>query len=434
MKDAPPVTRTFLLRQIVASRRPRASRVFDDPDELLKLRYSNIFFCSLTGAFAHEIQAAGIAPERANCRGYSSRAVRVRDQSAIVLADNACRVALFWRDGENGAARSKDRIEFAGDNNAAQAAADGHNMNIASGHHTGNFARGPKGKEPNRGAVTACFFEARAIRAITDEHQLRAVSIKRSCRVDEGVPSAIEAEIARMQCDEIRRAPDFTDGGVIRRRLHGGKRSAIANDDYAIRGNAFREDALAHVVTKDDNARSTSQGVTMHALPQTHPTSRAHNFAADRHLRIQIADVVNERQALHSCNRCADDAGEGRICHGKNKIGMECEGTGNSKRNVTEIVGDATAHAMPGKSRGTYALDDETVSPVAAKERIWIALLRIIRRSAGKNRDTMTFREDIDDSRGDISCGGSIGREILIQQQNMHCDTPSDLARNDFHA
>src|SRR6185437_12996952 len=195
-----------------------------------------------------------------------------------------------------------------------------------------------------------------------------------------------------MKHDKIGSATNLADCGMIERRGSSRKRSAVANYDHALGIHALCEDAVAHVVAQNDDSRSSAQGRPVEAFPKGNPTSLTDNVASESHVRIEITDVIDKRNALHSSDGCANDSVKRGVGHGKNEVGFDKHGARNSQRGEGKIVGYAAAHVVTRISSGAHALDGEIARDAAAKKSKRIAFVWIVRGTSSQNGYLVTLR------------------------------------------
>ena len=194
-------------------------------------------------------------------------------------------------------------------------------MNVPGRHNVGNLLDGAEGKEANVGEAFGGLLEAQAVGAFSDEYKAEAGSLEEPGGVEKRIPRAVEAEIAGVDGDSVEAAANFLRDGVRGVGEDVGQVRAVADDFDAIRGDAFFQDAIAHVVAEDDDARGLAQGAAMHPLPKARDEAGANDVAADGHVGVEVADVVNERTARQRGHERAGDARDGRIGHGDDDVG-----------------------------------------------------------------------------------------------------------------
>ena len=91
------------------------------------------------------------------------------------------------------------------------------------------------------------------------------------------------------------------------------------------------------------------------------------NRAADGHVRIHVADVVNEGPARQARHEGAGDAFDGRIGHGQNHVRANRKRARDGERKIGQIIRNAAAHLETRKGRGADALDGKIAADFAAQ-------------------------------------------------------------------
>jgi hypothetical protein len=116
--------------------------------------------------------------------------------------------------------------------------------------------------------------------------------------------------------------------------------------DYGDGGwiDSFREYAIAHVIAEDDYAGGAAQGPAMELFPDAGEEAGLDDGAADGHVRVEVADVVNVGLVFQEGDECADDAFERRVGHGQDDVAGKKQRAGHSQENVAEVVEQALFH------------------------------------------------------------------------------------------
>src|SRR5579863_9222885 len=148
MNEVPPVTRTFLRSQMMASVF-FASRFFHNFNEAVKFVHSNIFFRGFPGATAHFREPCGTGAQLANGGSHRGWVVRISCQTAPGFNDDARRVAIRSGHGEHGASRRENGVKFARHDHALEASAHSDYVQIARHHDVRQLLDGPERQKTN---------------------------------------------------------------------------------------------------------------------------------------------------------------------------------------------------------------------------------------------------------------------------------------------
>src|SRR5208282_1035158 len=143
---------------------------------------------------------------------------------------------------------------------------------------------------------------------------------------------------------------------------------------------------------------------------------------------IQISDVIDKRPADEASDKRASDPGNGRVSHGEDHVRTNCECAWNRQHEVRQVIRDAAAHPVPRVGGRADALDDHSVARVAAKECKRIKLVGIVRGTPGDDGDFVMPGESLSHLSGHLRRGGSVGRVVFVQKQNVHALQFSRLA------
>ncbi len=173
-----------------------------------------------------------------------------------------------------------------------------------------------------------------------------------------------------------------------RRSIH----RAVAHHHNAFRRDALSQNAIAHVITENDHARRLPERPPMQRFPARHPFSRAHDLAAQGHVWIHVADVVNERPPGQPRDESPGDSRDGRIGHRQNNIGTKRQRARHCEREVGKIIGDAAAHLMARVGCRADAFDRDFVKCVTAQQGIRVARIGIVGRAAGHDSNPVALR------------------------------------------
>ena len=195
---------------------------------------------------------------------------------------------------------------------------------------------------------------------------------------------------------------------------------AVANDCNLFRAHAFRKNAIAHVFAQHDHACRAAQRPAVQFFPHSRQHSRRNNRAAHRHVRIQIADIVDIRLALQHGHECAGNPFERRIGHGQHHIALREQRARNHQRGVRQIIQDAFYHVKARKIRGARADDAYILFFFGLKEPPRAPLARIVRRPPAQNRHLVLLRKRVGHRFRHFRRGRSVRRIIKIQKQNAH--------------
>src|ERR1700728_935845 len=106
----------------------------------------------------------------------------------------------------------------------------------------------------------------------------------------------------------------------------------------------------------------------MHFFPAVDPGTGADDLAAERHVRIHVTNVVDERAAEPARDECSGDPGDGRIGHRQDDVGAQRNGPRDGESEIGEVIRDTAAHAMAGIGGGTDALNYDTVAFLTAQK------------------------------------------------------------------
>src|SRR5277367_2342420 len=170
IKDAPPVTSTFLRSQM-ASPIPLGCRFFHNFGEALEFIHCSIFSCGFPGAAAHFSETCGIAAQLANCGGHGCGIVRIGREPASGFNDNARRIARRSSHSEYRTPRRENRIELAWNHHALESPAHGDDMQIAGHHHVRYLLDGPERQKANVRRIRRGCFQRSAVCSTPYEHQ-----------------------------------------------------------------------------------------------------------------------------------------------------------------------------------------------------------------------------------------------------------------------
>ncbi len=303
MKEAPPVTRTFLF-------------VPDDAPPLLAWarlssmiatkRCSSFTLAYFSGCFpcAHaHLQPAG--PDRREDAGSRRRPPRDRRDRRPGRSRDAPRCGprrSSRSDGEDRAAGRESRIELAGHHHAFEPSAHRDDVHIARRHDVRNLARPDETEESERSADAARFgLRARRGCAPSPTNTKPDVFVAQNLRrLQQGAPRAVKTQVARRAARrrEIRSEFRRTIADRSARAAGAGSEGAVAHDDA--RGPARRpwqECGRACRRPERSRARLAEARGDAGAPSASIHDSRADDVAAHSHVRIQIADVVDEWDA-----------------------------------------------------------------------------------------------------------------------------------------
>ena len=86
--------------------------------------------------------------------------------------------------------------------------------------------------------------------------------------------------------------------------------------------NSLGDDALSRVFSQNDDATCPAQGPAMQAFPKPDPPGGLNDTADNRHFRIEVANVVNERLPFpkHRHESAPTIPSNGRVGHCHNHV------------------------------------------------------------------------------------------------------------------
>src|SRR5271156_2833934 len=223
-----------------------------------------------------------------------------------------------------------------------------------------------------------------------------------------------------MQSDEGKSAANFLHHRIVQGRHRSGKGGAVANDDYTARRDTFGGDAISHGFAENDYAVGLLEGAATHAFPALDPMAGLPDVAADSHVRIEVANIVNEGAAGHARDECSGNASDGRVGHGQDNVGSNLECARHREGEIGKIIRDAAAHLVARESGGTDALDLDAVTNVTSQEGEGIELVRIIGGASCDYCHFMALRQFFCDLGRHFRGGGSVGWIVFVEQKYVH--------------
>src|ERR1019366_158355 len=161
----------------------------------------------------------------------------------------------------------------------------------------------------------------RTERPLANEDKTYAVIIKQSSGLNYCFPCAIKTQVAGMEHHEGKPATDFLGNRMVLPSHPRHAVNTITNHHHAGGINALGDDAFARVFSQNDDAACPEQSPSVEPLPEPHPPGGTNDAPRYRHLRVKVANVVNERLSFEPSHKCARDAFKGRVGHGHNQIG-----------------------------------------------------------------------------------------------------------------
>jgi len=124
----------------------------------------------------------------------------------------------------------------------------------------------------------------------------------------------------------------------------GGDFGAVTDYDESGRIDCLGQNATAHVFAEDNHAGGVTQRPTVEFFPDARERTWLDDGAADGHVRIEVADVVNVRLAFREGDERADDSLEGGIGHGEDDVTGKKQRARNGQENIAEIIEHALFH------------------------------------------------------------------------------------------
>src|SRR5215470_10091971 len=103
-----------------------------------------------------------------------------------------------------------------------------------------------------------------------------------------------------MQSDKRETTANLLDNGVAPFGRRGWNPRPVANHANPIRRHTFRHDSLAHVFAEYDYTSGSAKSAAMQLFPAVCPGTALDDFAANRHIGIEVANVVHEWTASHA--------------------------------------------------------------------------------------------------------------------------------------
>src|SRR5579885_2921298 len=371
--------------------------LLENAHKLLQLRDSIIAASRGPGSFPHVSQFPGIAQELADDGGELSGRIRLRGNGETLLNADGGNIRFRRGHRHDGFARGKNAIHFAWHDDAFEAALYGNDVSIGCGKHGRNLARGEKIQEADVVNLTRRGLQCGALRSVSDEDESGAIAGEFPGPGEHRVPGAVEAKVAGMQQDETEIAADSADDITIRRGLAGiraGNIRPVANDGDPRRADSLADHPRFHIFAERDDSGSTAESPAVKPLPNAGEQARLDVRAGYGHIRIEVADVVNEGLALEHGDESTDDALEGRVGHSQNEVAGKEERARNGKRDVRQVVQDAELHREAGVVGRAYANHADAIYSLGAPWPPGAALGRVIGRPAAKHGDFVPFRSE----------------------------------------
>ena len=86
-------------------------------------------------------------------------------------------------------------------------------------------------------------------------------------------------------------------------------------------------------------------------LPDTRRHTGGDDAASDRHVGVQVPDVVDIRFSLQHGHEGSDDSLKRRVGHGHHHIAIKEESARQSQQHIAQVIHQATFHVEPWKLR-----------------------------------------------------------------------------------
>src|ERR1700676_4535618 len=276
--------------------------------------------------------------------GQLRRVIRIRGNGKPQLFSQRNNIAGIGRYGDDGLPSRENSVHFARNDDTLQAAFHGDQVRIGRGKHRRNFATRKKRKEANVRNIRSSQLKALALSTVTYEYQANVFCCELAGPFQKGVPCTVKTQVAGVQQNELEIAANGADYFRICRRRIYREVGAVADDQNSIRSDALGNDALSHVFPENDHPGGAAQSPTMQAFPDTGEQTRFDDRAADGHVRIHVANVVQVWFAFEQSEESADDALEGRIGHCENYVTGKKQRARDGRENVAQVIDDPLFH------------------------------------------------------------------------------------------
>ena len=153
---------------------------------------------------------------------------------------------------------------------------------------------------------------------------------------------------------------------------------AIAHHRDSSGLHAFGDDAFAHVVPKHDHPVGPAQRPPVEALPHSRHQAAADQSPLHGHVRVKVADIVDERHALERSHEGGRDPYPRRVGHGDHGVSAKGQSPWNGQREVGQVVAQAPAYPVPRQRRGANTFNDKIVSYLAVAQVVGVTFSRVV--------------------------------------------------------
>ena len=184
-----------------------------------------------------------------------------------------------------------------------------------------HFAGRAERQKANGAASGGHGLHLRFHRAFADEYQAHALIFEHSHGRNQRLPRAVEAQISRVYQSETEIAANLARNGIVRRRA--GLRECQCRRERSPRAPdrlLWRRCGRACLRPARSTRAAWRSAQRCIASQRAVKLPGAHNRAAHGHVRIHVANVVDEWPSRKARDERAGDALDGRIGHGQHDV------------------------------------------------------------------------------------------------------------------